>query len=839
MVGVCSNRDDVLLRGVVGLCGAGLLAVIVAVILGMSAPGAGLPDGRVYEAVSPVATEGAAQAFVPEGGSDYFSSNVEHGIWSDRPFEVAPGGEAVVYEADSPPAGGTGNARAVKGDTFLARRRGGGGWEQLDLQPPDRFDPEYVAFSSSLSAGVLLDDEATLTAGAPPEGYRDVYVHVTGGGGAGAYQPGLAGTPPNRTIGEFNNLLGGVRFAGLNAGGGGAPAATHVLFEANDALLGGGGALEAQLGEAVRADIAEGLVGEDKFVLYDAGAGGLSVVSVLPDGRADANASFGSVAATSSAPPGLGGVVSADGSRVFWTAGETVEEAGKIVTRPVALYVRENDSRAQSPLGVEGECLVAGDACTVQLDASVLAGSVKEKAEKGGAGRYLAASADGSRVFFSDEKQLTAGSTAAPGEPDLYECRLSQATGAPCQLSDLTVGEGGVHADVQGVLGAGEDGEDVYFVAEGVLAGNENANEEKAEEGQDNLYVYRPKPGSAGAHELVFIARLSGEDDGENNGLVPFDGLGEGDESGDWRAAVGYRTAQVAPDGGGVVFMSKRRLTGYDNEQVAFNPFEGRVVASTLDEVFFYEAGESGAGVLRCVSCSPSGAPAVATNFNDYEPSSGTPIGGYIPVDQVKGARAQPRVVSENGGRVFFDSGEPLTSESDDEWIGVYEWERDGTGSCGQAQGCVYLISGGDPEDSYLLGASATGADVFFVTRAPLVSQDQNENDDVYDAHECTGVSPCPVASTPAACPRSGCGQTPSPAPVFAPPASVAFAGPENIPPPAPAPASVPAPTVRCKKGFVEKKGRCVRRPRARGHAKKARRGAGKAKHAGAVGGGR
>jgi hypothetical protein len=544
----------------------------------------------------------------------------------------------------------------------------------------------------------------------------------------------------------------------------------------------------------VRANIAEGLVGEDKFVLYDAGAGGLSLVSVLPDGRADANASFGSVAATSSEAPGLGGVVSADGSRVFWTAGETVEERPQVVTRPVALYVRENDSQPQSQLGPEDECLQPADACTVQLDASALAGTPKEKAENGGAGRYLAASADGARVFFSDEKQLTAGSTAAPGEPDLYECRLSPVTGAPCQLSDLTVGEGGVHADVQGVLGAGEDGEHVYFVAQGKLAGNENANQEKAEAGQDNLYVYQPKQGSPGAHELVFIARLSPEDNGEGQyGVVPFDHNGEGEESGDWRAALGYRTAQVTPDGRGLVFMSRRSLTGYDNQQVAFNKFEGRVVTSTLDEVFDYEAGEAGAGVLRCVSCNPSGEPPVATNFNDYESTFGTPIGGYFPVNQVKEARAQPRVISDDGSRVFFDSGEPLTPQDTNGWIGVYEWERDGTGSCRLAQGCVFPISGGtDPEDSYLLGASATGGDVFFVTRAQLVSADRNDNDDVYDAHECTGESPCPQPLTAPACSGAACQGSPPAPPIFATPASATITGADDAGPAAGPPAPKP-----------------------------------------------
>ena len=57
--------------------------------------------------------------------------------------------------------------------------------------------------------------------------------------------------------------------------------------------------------------------------------------------------------------------------------------------------------------------------------------------------------------------------------------------------------------DVQGVVGASEDGSYLYFVARAVLSGEEEGpTGEKAEEGADNLYLYHG--GKAG-----FIARLA------------------------------------------------------------------------------------------------------------------------------------------------------------------------------------------------------------------------------------------------------------------------------------------------------------------------------------------
>lgn len=116
-----------------------------------------LPDGRVYELVSPATTEGNAQVYVPIAGFVYTDRNSERGgIVTRRPFEVAPDGEAVVYAGDPPAtAGGTGSSGQSNGDEYRATRSPAGGWTQVDIQPTGGFRVEYEAFSSDLSVGIL------------------------------------------------------------------------------------------------------------------------------------------------------------------------------------------------------------------------------------------------------------------------------------------------------------------------------------------------------------------------------------------------------------------------------------------------------------------------------------------------------------------------------------------------------------------------------------------------------------------------------------------------------------------------------------------------------------
>ncbi len=234
--------------------------------------------------------------------------------------------------------------------------------------------------------------------------------------------------------------------------------------------------------------------------------------------------------------------------------------------------------------------------------------------------------------------------------------------------------------------------------------------------GQPNLYEWH-----GGATSLV--ATLGAED------------------SQDWTTDMGNRDAETTPDGRSVTFMSGQNLSGYATEG--------------QQEVYVYE---SEAGGLFCASCSPTHTPGASgflgvSNNNTY----------------------MPRSISADGGRVFFDSYASLLPQDTDGADDVYEWERNGIGSCAQSGGCLYLLSGGAGNSAFV-DASESGNDVFFVTDTALIPADPDEMVDLYDAH--VGL---PVA--PTLCSGTGCQGPPAPPPTFATPASVTFAGVGNFQP--------------------------------------------------------
>ena len=180
--------------------------------------------------------------------------------------------------------------------------------------------------------------------------------------------------------------------------------------------------------------------------------------------------------------------------------------------------------------------------------------------------RYWTASSDGRYALYSEGEGAGSGRYRFDAEPEAGHAQREALTGP--------------NAGVLGVLGASEDSETVYFVATGVLAG-ENSDGVLPVEGQPNLYVL-----DHGAPPR-FIATLSPRD---GNGMAPVN-IASQYRSGDWQPGFGLRTARVIGDGGGVVFMSDRglRVAGF------LHGYPG----NGLDEVYVYEAGNE--VVLRVV----------------------------------------------------------------------------------------------------------------------------------------------------------------------------------------------------------------------------------------------
>ena len=426
---------------------------------------------------------------------------------------------------------------------------------------------------------------------------------------------------------------------------------------------------------------------------------------------------------------------------------------------------------------------------------------------------FQIASSDGSRVYFTDTQRLTAGSGAAVGRPDLYECEVREEAGElACVLSDVTPG-----GNVPGsVIGASQDGSWVYFTASGVLTATPNARGETALPGDCtgmgtgitpparatcNLYVSH-------AGTISLVAVLSARDEPDVHGFVGLSGL----------------MGRVSPDGQWLAFMSQRSLTGYDNRDTKSGQPD--------EEVFVYDAhaAAGGAGEVFCASCDPTGARPHGSEYKRIgKLAQGAKVweedqwlAASLPGWDAQGLEAhtyyQPRYISDSG-RLFFNSDDALVPQDVNGTWDVYEYEPPHVGSCETtsttytqaSQGCIALISSGEsPQESVFLDASETGSDAFFLTTARLAAEDHDTAVDVYDAHECTPSTPCPTPppQQPEACVTlEGCRTAPTPQPeIFGAPPSALFNGTGN-------PTQTPTqhPPAKCKKGYTRKHGKCIK----------------------------
>lgn len=382
--------------------------------------------------------------------------------------------------------------------------------------------------------------------------------------------------------------------------------------------------------------------------------------------------------------------VSADGSRIFFEA-------------EGALYLREGGTQ------------------TIQIDES-------EGPDPSGGARFMLASADGSRVFFTDDQRLTPDSTASPGQPDLYEFEVESE-----QLTDLTV-DAAEPAAVLGVSGASEDGSHVYFVATASLTeGQTNSEGATAAAGQPNLYV-------TDGGQITYIATLDPSTD-----------------ECDWTAASNCAeggsgsslTARVSSNGLFVGFNSTRGLTPYDN--IDANTGEPDI------EIYLYDAE---ANHLSCASCNPSGAP---------------PVGGAAirwPAQQSLNnnwRNLYPQHNVSDQGQVFFETVDALVPGDTNHREDVYEYEG----------GQPHLISSGTGEsDARFLDATPSGSDVFFATAEPLLPRDIDATYDYYDARAGGGFAEPPGPS--AECEAGSCREIGIP-PAFPTPGTVLPNGNGNV----------------------------------------------------------
>jgi hypothetical protein len=730
-----------------------------------------LPDCRAYELVSPLDKD--------DNGVEAANSRASV---SDEPS----GSEASALAYTS--KGSFSEPQGSKKTSRYISRRAADGWSTQNVTPPavayesGRVPFSTLLFTPGLSTGLLESEDVPLVHDGELPGYDNLYVADLATTQA-SYQTVTNVNPPGAP--PYTQAEQGPKPVGVSTD------LSRVVFEQG-------------------ANLTANAEGNGEHV-YDWTNGKLSLVDVPPPGTKFEHEDQAGAPGNTNLPEDgdTWHAVSANGLRVFFTAGKGNDESEG------QLYVRENPERPP----VDGsECAVPGDACTVEVSASQR--TIIPDPNGPQPAYYRDASAEGTRVFFTSRAELTnEANTDEDKVANLYEYNVETK-----ELTDLTA-ENPEGAAVLGLVTAsenvGEENSYVYFVANGVLASNENANKETAQPGHCrkeggeqligeptcNLYVDHYE---GGKWETKFIAMLtSGHGGPLGNRIVgdEYDWLGYEGGTLTNDQGPGSHTARVTPDGTTLAFESERSLTGYDN-----NPVEpgagvpghkcteqGGVLqesdpAVPCREVYVYDAVTE---KLVCASCDPSGA----------RPVGPAELGGQ----EIEGFLAPsvyylPRNLSEDGGRLFFQSPDALMSHDSDNQLDVYEWERlaspaeaaKGENSCTSSSptfsasdgGCVFPISdvAGDFESKFM-DATPSGNNVFIATKDQLVPEaDADSRANVYDVRVGGGF---PVSVSPPACNNGDACKPPvSPQPgVFAPPASATFSGPGNA-------TSAPAATV-------------------------------------------
>jgi hypothetical protein len=507
----------------------------------------------------------------------------------------------------------------------------------------------------------------------------------------------------------------------------------------------------------------------------------------------------------SAASPGLSapngernqGAVSFDGSRTYFSARASQPPSGNCDETANKLRILE---RLETPAGPQIFPLFTSECSRTSLPNPP--GPCKELS---GDDLYQGASLDGSKVYFTTNRQLASsdvdGSSAeecsvlsAVAGCDLYLYDRDKPAGA--RLVQVSAGEEvpgkhqvGEEADVyNGITAISADGSHVYFVATGVLTDHLNPQGDSAQLGEPNLYMWDSE-----SEKTTFVGTLaralSLEDKGD---AIIFDNGGSGlwGGQGTWRnnaypvpvTGTDDEGKEVGGDGHILVFESRAELTASDAD--------GRRL-----DVYRYDAAIPS---LECLSC--------AQGSSAFEPDS-------APLDVKDHGEINPlgtdfaeshRWVSEDGKEVGFITPEALAPGDPNGSEDFYLWRQD---TLVRLPGKPFLgfgtlVSFAGPFLSH------DGSTVAFTTGTPLLPQDGDSAADVYVAREAGGF-PNPHASQ---CELGVNCQEGEKEPGQPAPATNSFTGPGN-----PKPHS-------CPKRKVHRHGRCVAKHAGKRHVKRRHR---------------
>jgi hypothetical protein len=723
-----------------GAAGAAFGVMLLAVLVFSPAAGAdattapppvfssasGLPDGRVYEEVSPPDKNGFNAGVKTEN----------HELLPDWGVAAASGNSMMFW------GNGPMGEESFSGlDTaFIASHTSGGGWHTRSATPrpygefPNSAlrlldysltwlyasdDLSHLVFSS-YGAWVGPPDEIghNVEIGKGPSLYGNSNIFLTGSNPSvpptWLGQPSIAASAPA----NYQEPMPV----------GGTPDLSTVYFASRTPLLPADAARAANSGP---------------WGFYEYRDGTLSEAGVLPDGSLNpygaAPAAVANLDFHILRPGRHNNEVSADGSSAFFVSPDPIA-ATSTDTEPLdycyyspctsevpQLYVRKTAADGSQSSVLVSQSQLPGHVGQPAPDGPDL-GYMQAGAPYGEANRYFYASSDGSHAFFTSVDRLTA---LAPENSEVKEYGFDVDTNVLTYIPHVA----------GGIVASAQDGSWLLF-------------EDTTTSPTDlDLWVAGPEGGS-----VQPVAQLEG---------------GE------------VSSVQVASDSSVVAFASSAAIAGFNNG------------GGGIQEVYRYDVPSNS---LSCVSCPGAGA---------------TPMGASLstvfeyPVGQEPGPNGnttainEPRDLSADGSRVFFQTPNALVPQDTNGVGDVYEWEN----------GTVFLISSGtNNEPTQLLDGSETGDDLFFATAQGLAPGDTDGAFDVYDARVPRPGDNPPVAAVP--CQGDVCQGPPSVASLLGAPASATYSGLGNAAAPAGVkPSAKPKrkATPRCAKGRKLSRGRCVK----------------------------
>lgn len=442
-----------------------------------------LPDCRGYEMVSPVDKNGAN--IEPLFNNLNFPANLD---------QAALDGDSITYSAYKAFADPESSPYT---NQYLARR-GGSGWQSEAISPVregatlmpwenSQLDRQYKVFSEDLCSGWIIQDANPTLAPEAPEGLPGLYRRDNCDAGVGNYEAITTVEPPvyqdpQRFIPEPQ---------GVSADG------SVTIFTVKSNLT-----PDAPPQPEACVNQTDPSLEQCLRRLYEARAGSLEYVCILPDDTPFAGACSAGQTWETDLWKGraneLTNAISADGSRIFWTAASVA---------PGPLYVRIDGTDtvpvssssstwflSASPDGSKAIYSVGDELFEFDVDAETETLIADEFLG------FAGASEDASRVYFASSKVLTGeeenseGDKAEAGKPNLYLYEAGSGFRFIATLAgtDLPAGDQFLSSPVAKISGARlsrvtPDGEQITFMSYSPITGYDNKD---AVSGELNMEVF-------------------------------------------------------------------------------------------------------------------------------------------------------------------------------------------------------------------------------------------------------------------------------------------------------------------------------------------------------------